>query len=114
MNYLRLNLLKVISYPIFVGYDALLHTHNDETSSELWRIVSKGPKVYSKENLIKKGYDSPSQDYYLVIDLEKVSDSDFINTNWNFKQLPNYNVRHAAANPYTSTLRELMSVIKKD
>jgi len=23
MNYLRLNLLKVISYPIFVGYDAL-------------------------------------------------------------------------------------------
>ena len=22
MNYLRLNLLKVISYPIFVGYDA--------------------------------------------------------------------------------------------
>lgn len=92
----------------------LLHTHKDETSSELWRIVSKGPKVYSKENLIKKGYDSPSQDYYLVIDLEKVNDSDFINTNWKFKQLSNYNAGHAAAKPYTSTLTELMSVIKKD
>lgn len=92
----------------------LLHTHKDETSSELWRIVSKGPKVYSKENLIKKGYDSPSQDYYLVIDLEEVNGSEFINTNWKFKLLPNYNSGHAAARPYTSTLTELMSVIKKD
>ncbi|PCH51454.1 MAG: hypothetical protein COC22_05355 [Flavobacteriaceae bacterium] len=92
----------------------LLHTHKDESSSELWKIVSKGPKVLSKENLIKKGYDSPSQDYYLVIDLEKVNDTDFINTNWKFKQLTNYNSGHAAAKPYTSTLTELMSVIKKD
>jgi len=92
----------------------LLHTHKDETSSELWKIVSIGPKVYSKENLIKKGYDSPSQDYYLVIDLEKVNDSDFININWNFKELSNYNSGHAAAKPYTSTLTELMSVINKD
>jgi len=92
----------------------LLHTHKDETSGELWRIVSKGPKVYSKENLIKKGYDSPSQDYYLVIDLEKVTDSNFINSNWEFKKLLNYNSGHAAAKPYTSTLTELMSKIVKD
>ena len=39
---------------------------------------------------------------------------DFNNTNWKFKQLPNYNSGHAAAKPYTSTLTELMSVIKKD
>jgi hypothetical protein len=92
----------------------LLHTHKDETSSELWRIVSKGPKVYSKENLIKKGYDSPSQDYYLVIDLEKVNGSEFMNTNWKFKELSNYNMGHAAAKPYTSTLTQLMSVTKKE
>ncbi len=92
----------------------LLHTHKDETSSELWKIVSKGPRVYSKENLIKKGYDSPSQDYYLVIDLERIKDSDFINTNWLFKQLSNYKEGHATAKPYTSTLTELMSVIKDD
>ncbi len=92
----------------------LLHTHKDEASSELWEIVSKGPKVYSKENLIKKGYDSPSQDYYLVIDLERINETDFIDSNWNFKQLQNYNSGHASAKPYTCTLTELMSVIKKD
>ena len=92
----------------------LLHTHKDETSSKLWKIVSKGPKVYSKENLIKKGYNSPSQDYYLVIDLERVNEFDFIGVNWKFKKLANYNSGHAAAKPYTSTLTELMSVIKKD
>ena len=92
----------------------LLHTHNDDESSEIWRIMSKGPKVYSKENLIKKGYDNPSQDYYLVIDIEEVDDSEFINTNWKFAELSNYNSRHAAAKPFTSTLTELMSVIKKD
>ncbi len=92
----------------------LLHTHNEDESSEIWRIISKGPKVYSKQNLVKKGYNFPSQDYYLVIELEKVNDSDFINTNWKFKELSNYDSGHAAAKPYTSTLTELMSVIKKD
>ena len=58
-------------------------------------------------------YNSPSQDYYLVIELEKVNDSAFINTNWKFKELSNYDSGHAAAKPYTSTLTELMSVIKK-
>jgi len=96
----------------------LLHTHKDESSSELWKIVSKGPKVYSRLNLEKKGYPKAQkqEDYdkhYLVIDLERVNDSDFIDTNWDFKKLSNYNAGHAAAKPYTSTLTELMSLTKK-
>jgi hypothetical protein len=37
-----------------------------------------------------------------------------MNTNWKFKELSNYNMGHAAAKPYTSTLTQLMSVTKKE
>jgi len=42
----------------------LWHTHKDKSSGDLWRIANRGPKVFSKENLIKKNYTHPSQDYY--------------------------------------------------
>jgi len=86
----------------------LLHTHKEKSSGDLWKIVSKGPKVYSKENLIKKGYSNPSQDYYLVIELEKVNLSDFGNNTWDFRKLKNYNPGRASAIPFTASLTELM------
>ncbi|SEA01079.1 DUF2357 domain-containing protein [Bizionia paragorgiae] len=86
----------------------LLHTHKDKSSGDLWKIVSKGPKVYSKENLIKKGYYNPSQDYYLVIELEKVNLSEFGNNSWDFRKLKNYNSGNASAKPFTASLTELL------
>ncbi|WP_033957523.1 DUF2357 domain-containing protein [Psychroserpens jangbogonensis] len=86
----------------------LLHTHNDKSSGDLWKIVSKGPKVYTKENLIKKGYINPSQEYYLVIELEKVNLSDFGENKWDFRKLKNYNSGNASAKPFTTTLTELI------
>ena len=88
----------------------LLHTHKEKASGDLWKIVSRGPKVFSKENLIKKGYTDPSQDYYLVIELEKVDLKDFGNNIWDFRKLKNYNTGNAAAKPFTASLTELMKV----
>ena len=88
----------------------LMHTHKEQSSSDLWKIVSKGPKVFSKENLIKKGYANPSQDYYLIIELEKVDLKEFGNNNWDFRKLKNYNSGNASAKPFTTTLTELMQV----
>lgn len=87
----------------------LLHTHGEKSSGDLWKIVSKGPKVYSKENLIKKGYTNPSQDYYLIIELEKVNLSEFGNNSWNFRKLKNYYSGNASAKPFTTTLTELIN-----
>ncbi|MDQ7917194.1 hypothetical protein RBU60_06365 [Mesonia sp. MT50] len=55
----------------------LLHTHGEKSSGDLWRIISKGPKVFSRSNLEKKGYPQAKDDkeyekHYLVIDIEKV------------------------------------------
>lgn len=86
----------------------LLHTFGDKNSGDLWKIVSKGPKVYSKNDLAKKGYPSPEHDYYLVIEVEPVSDEEFKDVQWDFKALKNYSPRRASAIPFSASLTELV------
>lgn len=86
----------------------LLHTTGDTESAELWKIISIGPKVFSKDDLIRKGYPSPSQDSYLVIRIEPVKDIEFEKVHWNFKNLKNYSTGRASAFPFTTSLTELM------
>lgn len=86
----------------------LLHTTGDTDSGELWRIVSSGPKVFSKEALREKGYPSPSHDNYLVIQLDLITDPEFEHVNWDFRKLKNYASNRASAVPFTTSLTELM------
>lgn len=86
----------------------LLHTSGDTDSGDLWKIVSRGPKVYSKEDLIRKGYPTPSQDNYLVIQVEPVTDPELENVSWNFRGLSNYSTGRASAFPFTASMTELM------
>ncbi len=86
----------------------LLHTSGDVDSGDLWRIVEPGPKVFSKEDMTLKGYPSPSQDNYLVIELEKVTDPEFENVRWDFKKLKNYSSGSTSALLFTTNLSELM------
>lgn len=86
----------------------LLHSTGDKTSGDLWRIVSKGPRVFSKLDIISRGYPNPSQDSYLVIQLEQVTDPEFENVQWDFKKLKNYTTGNASAIPFTASLTELM------
>ncbi len=86
----------------------LLHGKGDDNSGDLWKIVSKGPKVYSKENLIKKKYPDPGEDFYLVIEIAQVTDAEFENVKWNFKKLKNYSTGRASAISFTASLSELM------
>ena len=67
-------------------------------------------KVYSKNNLLKKAYPSPTQDFYLILELEKVDRKEFGYARWKFKELKNYKTGNASAFPYTATLTELMLV----
>lgn len=86
----------------------LLHTHGNATSGDLWKIVSKGPKIISKSDLMKSGYPDPKQDYYLVVDIEPVNDPEFENVEWDFKKLSGYSGGRASAIPFTASLSELM------
>ncbi|MFT7030220.1 MAG: putative component of viral defense system (DUF524 family) [Marinoscillum sp.] len=86
----------------------LLHGQGDKDSAELWKIVSRGPRVFSKTDLIRKDYPSPSQESYLVIQLERVTNPEFEEVRWNFKNFKNYSRGRASAFPFTASLAELM------
>src|SRR5699024_3047628 len=88
----------------------LLHTKGDKKSGKLWRIVSKGPRVYSKKDLPRKGYpsDEPSQENYLVIEIEPVEAVEFKGMEWDFRKLDNFKSGRASGIPFTANLTELM------
>ncbi|MEE4198598.1 MAG: DUF2357 domain-containing protein [Bacteroidales bacterium] len=89
----------------------LLHTSGDKNSGDLWKVVSKGPRVFSKEDMKRKGYPKPveeMQDNYLVIEIEPVTDAEFKNVSWNFRNLTNYSTGRHSGCPFTTNLTELM------
>ncbi|HLO44559.1 MAG TPA: DUF2357 domain-containing protein [Leadbetterella sp.] len=86
----------------------LLHTNKDKSSSDIWEIISKGPKVYSNKNLVDLKYPSPSQDSYLIIKIKKVEDPELLNLKWDFRKLKNYRTGSASAYPFTASLSELI------
>ncbi|WP_375584706.1 DUF2357 domain-containing protein [Cyclobacterium xiamenense] len=86
----------------------LLHTKGERSSGALWRIVSNGLSVNSREDLVKKNYPDPSQDHYLLVKLEPVSDPEFQGAVWDFRRLSRYKAGRASALPFTCSLTELM------
>lgn len=91
----------------------LLHTHDEQSSGDLWHIKSKGPKVYSRQNLEKKGYPktlNPKKfnNYYLVFDVEKVDDKAFRGVEWDFRKLKNYSSHRLSGKPFAVSLTKLM------
>jgi len=88
----------------------LLHTKGDDASSEIWKITSKGPKVYSKSDLAAKNYPDARQDEYLVIEIAPLDDIELKNIQWKFKELKNYSHGRQSGAPYTASLAELMRV----
>lgn len=87
----------------------LLHTHKEDNSGEIWKIKGSGVKVWSKKTMRKLGYPNPKpKEYYLVFELEEVTEPELLNIYWDFKKLKNYKSRSLSAIPFTTTLAELM------
>lgn len=86
----------------------LLHTHKQKYSGDLWKISSQDIEVFSKNKMYQLGYTDPSQEYYLVIRIEKVEDPEFKNIKWDFKNLDGYKSHRLSAYPFTASITELM------
>ena len=92
----------------------LLRESGNDTANKVFKIKSKGPKVYKGTSLI--GYKtSHLKDYYLVIEIENEESNDFNGASFNFKDLIKYQEIKAKNNPVTAagipfavTITELM------
>ena len=93
----------------------LLHTEGETKTGKLFKIVKKGPKVYSRENLIKKGYPTePSQPFYLVYEVDKSIEEEFHNRIWDITKLSGYKTGRGSVLPFSTTLAELMKVAERN
>ena len=96
----------------------LLRQSGKETTDKIFEIISDGPKVYSKEKLLKLGYPHPSKSHYLVIKIKELDKSQFGNAEWEFTKLEKFQtIKEKVKNPYKSpgipftvSLTELMKV----
>lgn len=94
----------------------LLRESGKDTANKVFKIKSKGPKVYKGTSLI--GYKTTDlKDYYLVIEIENEESNDFNGASFKFKELVKYkeiksknNPVTAAGIPFAVTITELMKV----
>lgn len=100
----------------------LLRREGSIFANEIFRITSKGPKVYSKLKLEKMHYPDPGHELYLVIDIEPVNPAEFGNSIWDYSQLARYKeIKNKEKDPhklpgipFTVTLTELMRTKVKE
>jgi hypothetical protein len=82
----------------------LLRRSGETNASDLYEIKSKGPKVFSTVHLDKLKY-PPSKkpkEYYLAIEIQKVTAPEFENVSWDFKELEEYKkIQEIIKNPYS-------------
>lgn len=87
----------------------LLHSKNETQTSKLFKIIETGPKVFSKQTLIKKEYPrEPTQNFYLVYKVEEVNDNEFSNQEWDITKLDKYKTGRGSALPFSVTMTQLM------
>ena len=96
----------------------LLRRRGHTYASDLFEIISKGPKVFSRHHLKELNYRASKspKDQYLVIKIRQVPDSEFENVRWDFKRLEAHqkiqreepNPYSKAGLPFTVSLTELM------
>jgi predicted component of viral defense system (DUF524 family) len=93
----------------------LLHSTGETKTSRLLKIVEIGPRVFSKQTLVDKGYPSkPSQDYYLVYKVEEISDVELQNQKWDIIKLDKHKQGRGSALPFSVTMTELMKAKVKN
>ena len=89
----------------------LLRESGRDVATKLYRITSKGPKVYSNSKLLELGYDNPSQSEYLVVTIEPCTDWNDLEVS--FKDLDEYKNINASiyskpAIPFCVTLDKIL------
>jgi len=88
----------------------LLHQTNELITNDIWRIKTQGPKVFSKIDLLNRGYPDPSTEYYFVYEIEPIDENSFDSMKWDIRKLKNFSGGRQSGWPFAVTLSELMQV----
>ncbi|MEO7990793.1 MAG: DUF2357 domain-containing protein [Chryseolinea sp.] len=88
----------------------LLHGEGELQSGRLFKLKNDGPRIFSKDEMIAKAYPEPSQNFYLVFDIENKIEIEFENVKWDISHLEEYKKGRGSVLPFAVSLSELMKV----
>jgi predicted component of viral defense system (DUF524 family) len=92
----------------------LMHTEDELHTDHLFRVIEKGPRIFSAKKLKEKGYPSePSGEFYLVYSIDKSIEPELTNRKWDISQLSDYKPGRGSVLPFAVSLTELMMVVEK-
>lgn len=92
----------------------VLHSEGELITNKILKIIETGPRVFSKQTLIDKGYPKePSQDYYLVYKVQEINEKEFLNQQWDITKLDKYKSGRGSVLPFSVSMTELMKAKKK-
>lgn len=91
----------------------LLHSTGETKSNRLLKLKEVGPRIFSKEEMINMHYPNPSQEFYLVFDLEKEIEKEFENMKWDIDLLKEYANSKSSKLPFSISLTSLMKAVIK-
>lgn len=91
----------------------LLRESGKEIATKLFKITSKGPKVFSKTKLNDLGYPNAEKPDYLIIDIEPCDEWEDLEVK--FKEFEEYkelgcNIRNKAGMPFLVTLDKILKI----
>jgi predicted component of viral defense system (DUF524 family) len=100
--------------PAVTGAKYLLLYNSDEMiSDKFYRIVSNGPRVVSKGDLIKFKYPTmPSREYYLLFEIAPVFETELMNHRWNVSAMQQKSHRNYGL-PFSLSLAEAVRYISQ-
>jgi hypothetical protein len=91
----------------------LLHSHGNRAIPGLFRIKQRGPRVFTGEELLKRGYPSqPSPDViYAVFDVEP--DKFYADWSWRYELLKRRLTGIRSAEPFAVSLAEVLATHRR-
>ncbi|MCF2486662.1 DUF2357 domain-containing protein [Dyadobacter sp. CY347] len=91
----------------------LLHGPRETISGRLCTLQNDGPRIFSKQDLIKKHYPKPKGALYLVYNIDLKVEREFENQKWDITKLAGYKPNRASGVPFVVSLSELSKALVK-
>ena len=93
----------------------ILHGKDELETDRIFKLTAKGPRIFSRNDLLKKGYPEPKGELYVVFQLEREASDDFRKIRIDLRRLPRFETYRNSAKPFSATLSEVLkSKITRD
>src|SRR5690554_620653 len=86
----------------------ILHGKNELETDQIFKLTAKGPRIFSRNDLLKNGYPEPKGELYVVFQLERDASEDFEKIRIDLRELPQFMTYRNSAKPFSATLSEVL------